>query len=206
MEKNNILVYIAVGLIAISNAIKGTLGLYGLEGSAPNLVASIFLSVGVEVLLFYAVMRWSADRTVPAAIYASLIAVGAALLNYLFFAGHELAIPLAAVGPAVATIGGLVVGEGVRSTKEERLFSMEHELAMAKEVRLTALHDRKKAEASIKVEKKKPMKKYSTKRDHIMDIMVQKKNITPKEMVIETGYSQPYVYEVMRGANGDGNV
>lgn len=202
-------VYAAVILITASNAVKGTIGLYSLSPDYWNLAASIMLSVGVEVLLFYSVFRWSADRTVPTAIYSSLIAVGAALLNFLFFVGHELAIPLALVGPVAACIGGLVVGEGERNATEERRKDQEFALAIAEEGTKQAkansraeYNKRKAAEAAVvnpqlKVERK--VTGYTSKKEHILSIMQGK---TPQEVIAETGYGQSYVYQVMRGENG----
>lgn len=159
MRKEHWPVFVAVLLIALSNAIKGGAGLYYLDERPLNLAASILLSVGAEILLFYALMRWSADRTVAAGIYSLAISAGAVLLNWLFFRSNNnidvlLSVALAAVGPGIASIGGLVVGEVERTEKREledtRLYDIrkaELELEKVKQEKLIALHGRRAAEA-----------------------------------------------------------
>lgn len=151
------LVFGAVLLIAISNAIKGGSGLYSLDQTPLNGIASVLLSIGAEILLFYALVRWSADRTWSAACYALAIGAGAAMLNWLFYMGRVdplLSVALAAVGPGIASIGGMVVGEVERSEKREQedtraheIRKMELELERTKQEKLIALHGRRAAEA-----------------------------------------------------------
>lgn len=160
-DKKHWPVFVAVLLIALSNAIKGGAGLYYLDERPLNLAASVLLSIGAEVLLFYALMRWSADRTRAAGIYALSISVGATLLNWLFFRNNVeviLSIALAAVGPGIASIGGLVVGEVERTEKKEledtRVYDIrmaELDVEKARQERLTAMHSRKEAEAQKSV-------------------------------------------------------
>ena len=156
-KRGHWLVFGAVLLIAISNAIKGGTGLYTLDQTLLNGIASVLLSIGAEVLLFYALVRWSADRTWSAACYALAIGVGATLLNWLFYMGRVdplLSVALAAVGPGIASIGGMVVGEVERSEKREQEDTRAHEIhkmelgvELAKQTKLTALHGRRAAEA-----------------------------------------------------------
>lgn len=151
------LVFGAVLLIAVSNAIKGGTGLYTLDRTVLNGIASVLLSIGAEVLLFYALVRWSADRTWSAACYALAIGLGASLLNWLFYMGRVdtlLSVALAVVGPGIASIGGMVVGEVERAEKREQkdiraheIRTMELEVENARQARLTALHERRTAEA-----------------------------------------------------------
>jgi len=185
-KRGHWLVFGAVLLIAVSNAIKGGTGLYTLDQTLLNGIASVLLSIGAEVLLFYALVRWSADRTWSAACYALAIGLGATLLNWLFYMGRVdplLSVALAAVGPGIASIGGMVVGEVERSEKREQedtraheIRKMELEVERTKQEKLIALHERRSAEAHVMVS---PTNGRSFDKDEIKGQMLELWNANP---------------------------
>ena len=89
-----------------------------------------------------------------------------------------------------------------RSHIHDKHRDQEYNLMIAKETRLTALHERKKAEASIMVPMPEPIVEHTSKKDAIMHVLVTKPKTTPQEIASATGASLPYVYEVIRGSNG----
>lgn len=130
----------AVALVVISNSIKGGIGLYELQPDLANLVSSALLSGGTELMLWFATAQWAKHRVVSGKVITSragwtaVVAVCSTALNWTFFQTRieqaVAAVVLAAVGPVVSLVAGMITGEaeGAQAQAEASTTARQHEI------------------------------------------------------------------------------